>query len=67
MFDLTTMIMADNATKDHVLSARPTARTTPRRPPRRPGARTRRLTVAALRGLADRLEPRRVNTTAPAS
>ncbi|MDQ7908338.1 hypothetical protein RB614_27805 [Phytohabitans sp. ZYX-F-186] len=53
----TAMIMADKATKQHVLSARPAARTTPERPPRRRNGAMRRLTVRALRRLADRLEP----------
>jgi hypothetical protein len=61
------MIMADKATKHHVLSARPKACTTPERPPRQRGDAMLRLTVVALRRLADRLEPRRVNTSAPAS
>ena len=52
------MVMADKATTDHVLSARPDARTVPERPPRRRGDAVRGLTVAALRRLADRLEPR---------
>jgi hypothetical protein len=60
------MIMADKATRDHVLSARPNARTVPERPPRRHGDATRRLTAAALRRLADWLEPRRAHTSAPA-
>jgi len=67
MFDTTAMIMADKATRHHVLSARPTSRTTPERPPRRPGDSMRRLTVLALRRLADRVEPRRVNTSAQTS
>lgn len=67
MFDLTAMVMADNATRRHTLSARPKARTTPERPRRQRGHPMRRLTVLALRGLADRIEPRRVNTEATAS
>ncbi|MCW6005288.1 hypothetical protein K1W54_11940 [Micromonospora sp. CPCC 205371] len=67
MFDRTAMIMADQATKRHVLSARPHARTAPERPPRLRGDATRRLVVAALRRLADRLEPGRVTTSATAS
>jgi hypothetical protein len=67
MFDPTAMIMADKATRQHVLSARPKAPTTPERPPRQRSDGMRRLTVAALRRLADRLEPRRANTCAPAS
>ena len=49
MFDLTAMTIAGDATRDHVLSARPAARTRPERPPRAHGD--------ALRRLADRLEP----------
>jgi hypothetical protein len=67
MFDPTAMIMADKATKHHVLSAGPQAPTTPDRPPRQRGDATRRLTAVALRRLADRLEPRRATTCAPAS
>jgi hypothetical protein len=67
MFDPAAMIMADKATKDLVLSARPKAPTLPERPPRRRGDATRRLTAVALRRLADRLEPRRVHTCVPAS
>jgi hypothetical protein len=59
--------MADMATRHHVLSARPKAPTTPEHPPRQRGDAMRRLTAAALRRLADRLEPCRVNTCAPAS
>jgi hypothetical protein len=58
----TAMVMADNATRHHVLSARPKARKTPERPPRQRGDAIRRQTVAALRRLADRLEPHRVDT-----
>jgi hypothetical protein len=67
MFDPTAMIMTDKATRHHVLSARPKAPTMPERPPRRRGDAMRRLTATALRRLADRLEPCRVNTSAPAS
>jgi hypothetical protein len=67
MFEPIAMIMADKATRHHVLSALPKARTTPERPPRQRGDAMRRLTVVALRRLADRVEPRRVNTSAPAS
>jgi hypothetical protein len=66
MFDPAAMIMADKAIRHHVLSARPQAPTTPERPPRQRGAAVRRLTVAALRRLADRAEPRRVDTSVPA-
>lgn len=65
MFDPTAMIMADKATRHHVLSARPNARTTPDRPPRQRGAALRRLTAVSLRRLADRVE-RPVTTHATA-
>jgi hypothetical protein len=64
MFDTTAVIMADKATRQHVLSARPTTPATPDRPQRQRGDATRRMTVLALRRLADRLEPRRVRTSA---
>jgi hypothetical protein len=67
MFDPTAMIMADKATKQHVLSARPKARTTPERPPRQRGESMRLLAAAALRRLADRVEPRRVKRCVPAA
>jgi hypothetical protein len=67
MLDPTAMIMSDRVTRHQVLSARPEARTAPERPPRRPGEALRRLTVVALRRLADRLEPRCVRTSVPAS
>jgi hypothetical protein len=67
MFDPTAMIMGDKVTRQHVLSARPNAPTTPERPPRQRGDAMRQLTVVPLRRLADRLEPRGVNTSAPAS
>lgn len=67
MFDPAAMIMADRTTRHHVLSGRPQARTTPERPPRQHGEAMRRLTVVALRRLADRLEPCGVRTSAPAS
>lgn len=66
MLDSTAMIIADRTTRRHVLSARPKARTTPERPARPRGDAMRRLTVAALRRLADRLEPPHVSTSAPA-
>jgi hypothetical protein len=59
LLDPTAMIMADRATLNDVLSARPDAPVVPERAPRQRGDALRRLTVAALRGLADRLEPRR--------
>jgi hypothetical protein len=58
MFDPTAMIMADRATKEHVLSARPAARTRPERPGRPRRHAMRRLTATVLRRLADRVEPR---------
>jgi len=60
MFDLTAMVMADNATSDQVSSARPDAPVRPSRPPRQRGDALRRLTVTALRSLADRVEPKRL-------
>lgn len=65
MFDPTAMIMADRATKHHVLSARPKARTTPERPPRQRGESMRQLAATTLRRLADRVEPRTVETCVP--
>lgn len=62
MFVPTAIVMADNATRQHVLSARPTAPTTCE--PRRPRA-VRRLTVATLRRVADSLERRGMQTPAP--
>ena len=67
MFDLTAMIIADKATREHVRSAQPAARTTPDRHARQSSNATRRLTVAALRRLADRLEPHRVSAPVRAS
>ena len=60
MFDLSAMVMADNATRDHVRSARPKARMRHERPPRQHGDAMRRMTVSALRRLADRVEPKRL-------
>ncbi|GAA0950658.1 hypothetical protein [Virgisporangium aurantiacum] len=57
MFDLSAMTIASNAVTDHVLSARPDAPTVRERPPRARGDAVRRLTVSALRRIADRLEP----------
>jgi hypothetical protein len=59
MFDPLAMIIADHATRQQVLSSRPNAPTTPERPPRQHRDAIRRLTVTALRRLADRVEPRR--------
>jgi hypothetical protein len=72
MFDPLAMIIADHATKQQVLSARPDAPTTPDRSPRQRGDTMRRLAVAALLRLADRIEPHRtdrrcVTTSVPAS
>ncbi|BCB82664.1 hypothetical protein GCM10022251_66210 [Phytohabitans flavus] len=67
MFDPTAMIMADKATKHHVLSARPQAPTTPERPPRQRGDSIRQRAATTLRRLADKVEPRRVETCAPAT
>ncbi|WP_173159369.1 hypothetical protein [Phytohabitans suffuscus] len=65
MFDPSAMIMADRATRHHVLSARPDARTRPERPPGQRGDSMRQLAAATLRRLADRVEPRRVESCAP--
>ncbi len=67
MFDPLAMIIADHATRQHVLSGRPEAPTTPERPPRHRGDIMRRLVVTALRRLADRIEPRCVDTSVAAS
>jgi hypothetical protein len=67
MFDPTAMIMADRATGRHVRSARPDAPKLLERPPRRTGPALRRLSVVALRRLADRLEPRPAPTCTPVS
>jgi hypothetical protein len=60
MFDLSAMTMADHATREHVMSARPAAPARPERPPRHRGDALRRLSVVTLRRLADRLEPKRL-------
>jgi hypothetical protein len=57
------VISADRAVQSHVLSARPDAPVVPDRPR---GA-TRRRAAAALRRVADRLEPVRVVRPSPAS
>lgn len=57
MLDPSAMIIVQ-ATRSDVLSARPNAPMVPERPPRQRGQAVRRLTVAALRRLADRMEPR---------
>jgi len=67
MFDASAMIMADQATKHHVLSARPEARTTPERPPRQRRESMRLLAAATLRRLADRVEPHPVKPCVPAA
>jgi len=61
----TAMVMADNANRHHVLSARPTAPTRREPTPRRRASTTRQLTVATLRRLADSLEKRGIRTPAP--
>ncbi|MFC0526612.1 hypothetical protein [Phytohabitans kaempferiae] len=63
----TSMIMAETATRQHVLSARPKAPTISAHAPRRRRSTTRRLTAGVLRRLADRIEPRRVYNSAPVS
>ena len=67
MFDPLAMIIADHATRQQVLSARPDAPTIPDRPPRRRGHSARRLVGAALRRVADRIEPRCVSASTPAA
>jgi hypothetical protein len=63
----TAMIMADKATRQHLLSAHPQAPTVSVRAPRHRNTTIRRLTAVALRRLADRIEPRRVYRSAPAA
>jgi hypothetical protein len=60
----TAMVMADNATKRHVLSARPTAPTVTGGSRRRPrdGA-VRRVAAVVLRRIADRVEPAPATTS----
>jgi hypothetical protein len=65
MFDPLAILIADHATKQQLLSARPEAPTRPERPPSQRRHAIRLLIVAALRRLADRLEPRCVSTSAP--
>ena len=67
MFEPTGMILADKATRRHVLSARPDAPVLPEPSPRQRGNGIRRVAVAGLRRLADRLEPRGVNPCASSS
>lgn len=67
MFDPLAMIIADHATRQQVLSARPGAPTTPERPPRQRRDAIRRMTVTALRRLADRMEPPRACPSTPAA
>jgi hypothetical protein len=64
----TTMILADKATRHHLMSARPDAPIVPDRPPRtRRVDPMRKAAALVLRRLADRVEPRRVETCQPAS
>jgi hypothetical protein len=65
MLQPSAMIMADNATRQHVLSAHPQAAVISARPSRQRGDATRRLAAAALRRLANHVEPRRGYTAAP--
>jgi hypothetical protein len=65
MFDPLAILIADHATRQRMLSARPEAPTRPERPPPQRRHAIRLLTAAALRRLADRLEPRRASTSAP--
>jgi hypothetical protein len=67
MLSPTAMVMADKATKQHVLSAHPQSPTISARAPRRRGDATRRLTALALRQLADRVEPRHITPRATAA
>ncbi|GAA4704384.1 hypothetical protein [Phytohabitans rumicis] len=67
MLDPTAMILADKATRHHVMSARPAAPTAPERPPRQRAEGMRLAAAVVLRRLADRVEPRRVETCVPAS
>ena len=68
MFDPLAMIIADHATRQQVLSARPEAPVLAERPPRQHRDAFRRLVAAALRRLADRMEPRcAACTSAPAA
>ena len=70
MLQPTSMIMADKATRQHLLSAHPQAPTISAGAPRRRDTTTRRLTAlaaVALRRLANRIEPGRVTTSAPVS
>jgi hypothetical protein len=60
MLDPTAMVLADRATRRHLLSARPQAPTVPAARPGRPGRRA----PAALRRLADRLESGRARPPA---
>jgi hypothetical protein len=63
----TAMVLADKATKQHVLSAHPQAPTIRTRAPHRRGNTIRRLTALALRQLADHVEPRPVTRRATAA
>jgi hypothetical protein len=67
MLQPTAMVMADKATKQHVLSGYPHAPTISVRPPRQRGNAIRRLIAVALRRLADRVESGRVTTNATAA
>jgi hypothetical protein len=59
MFDPLSVVLADKAVVQHVMSGRPDAPTTPERQRTRT---LRRLTATALRRLANRIEPRRIET-----
>ena len=65
MLQPSAMIMADKATRQHVLSAHPQAPIISARPLRQRGNATRRLTALALRRLANHVEPRHGYTSAP--
>jgi hypothetical protein len=63
----TAMVLADEVTEQHVLSARPQAPTIGTRAPRRRGTAMRRLAALALRQLADHAEPRPATPRAAAA
>jgi hypothetical protein len=60
------MVLADKATRQHVLSAQPQAPTSCPRTPRRRGSAMRRLAASTLRQLADQVERRPVTRPATA-
>jgi hypothetical protein len=60
MLEPTAIVLAEKATRQHVLSAHPKAPTVSAGAARVRSDAMRRLTAVVLRGLADRVEPRRV-------